>query len=144
LLTDRGVKIAAASPPGSTPLSNSSTEPYTIEIAREAIEPLRRGGAAFHRLVDEKDQGLRRIQVVLGSTTSPNATGGSAVISEVRQGWRPDGKGGMDYYLQMSQEQLEFFAGGAPIDCQVDPTIKSIQNIYVFAGENPLPRELPK
>lgn len=112
---------------------------YTIRIESVLLDQLRKG-SAIESQVDVKDRGLRSFRVAMGPK-SPNERPPSATNNEVQYGWRPNDRGGMDYYVQLSPERLETLAKGIPLECEVNSAVPSVERIYVFVGTAVLPRE---
>jgi len=112
---------------------------YTIRIESVLLEQLRKG-SAIESQVEAKDRNLRNFRVAMGPKSLTERPP-SATNNEVQYGWRPNDRGGLDYYVQMSPERLETLAKGIPIDCDVSPQVPSVERIYVFVGTAVLPRE---
>jgi hypothetical protein len=128
-----------ANPPDDT------VEPYTIHINPAVIGQLRQGSAVYER-ISEEDEGIRQIRVVLDSGDARNSEFAEIpdVIGAVDQGWRPREDDGLDFYVQLRDEQFEAFVDGAKIDVTVDSNVAAIRHIYGFVGDNRLPRQLPE
>ena len=115
---------------------------YTIRIESLLIDKLAEG-QAIESLVDKSDRGLRKFRVVVGPKSPQTERLAATTANEVDYGWRPSQTGGIDYYVQISRERLETLARGVPLECDVHYDVPEVEKIYVFVGDEKLPRELP-
>ena len=123
--------------------STSSGNAYTIRIQALVIDSLAKGDA-IESLVKKTDRDLRKFRVVVGPRNPQTERVAAVPANEVDYGWNPNETNGIDYYVQISRERLETLARGIPLECEVHPDVPEIERIYVFVGDKPLPRELPK
>ena len=118
-------------------------EHYTLRAESVLLGPLRDGKAIVSR-VDAADRNLTRFQVILGETPVRYEAISQRLDSMVQYGWRPHENGGVDFMIQVTPERLQSLSQGVPIVGTVDPQVTDIRQIYVFAGVEQLPQELPK
>ncbi len=112
---------------------------YTIRIGSSLLKPLS-DGSAVEQILKDDDRQLRKFRVLMGPASRQESVAESDAMPEVGYGWRPNDQGGLDYYVQVSPEQLHELAKGHTLNCSVHPDVKSIDKIYVFIGDEPLPR----
>lgn len=112
---------------------------YTIRIGSTLLKPLRDGNAIDHPL-DSSSEQLREFRIVMGPASRQASFTGPPAAFEIDYGWRPNKEGGLDYYVQLSREQLDELAEGRELNCHVHPDVKSIDKIYVFVGDAKLPQ----
>lgn len=113
---------------------------YTIRVGTGVLDQLQSGHAIVGTL-DESDRALRKFRVVVGPAARQASYTESDATHKVNYGWRPNDKGGFDYYVQVSPEHLDHLAKGSTLMCEVHPDVESINAVYVFTGDAQLPRE---
>jgi hypothetical protein len=113
---------------------------FTIRIGSGLYKPLS-DGSAVQVVLDGATRQLREFRVVIGPDSRQASAAESVASDAIGYGWRPNADGNLDYYVQVSRAKLVSSLRGMTLNCKVHPDVQSIDKIYVFIGDAPLPRQ---
>lgn len=113
---------------------------YTIRIPSVMHKSLIDGSAVEVR-IDRDSRKLHEFRVMMGHVLRPESSSVFNASEGVDYGWRPSEDGGLDYFVQVSPEQLEVLSKGSTLNCKIPPDVPVVDRIYVFMGTAKLPRD---